>query len=90
MQLLECIRDDGYNYLQMIQIENYPIKGEVYTIRKRCQTSHGVGYILEEIKNPLMPNGEEPSFHSSRFKKLDDISGDSLELKIEEQLTEIK
>lgn len=86
MQLLECIRDNGYSAEHMMFIDNYPVKGEPYTLRKRVHTSHGVGYLLEEITNPIMPNGEEPNFHSSRFKRLDDISGDSLELKIEESI----
>lgn len=87
MELLECIRDDGYNHLQMMQIENYPVKGEIYLIRKRCQTSHGVGYTLDEIINPLMPNGEEPSFHSSRFKKVDDINVGTLFNEAKEKIT---
>lgn len=68
--LVECIKDDGYREDMLQWIENFPVKGEIYTVRKRVHTVNGLGFLLEEITNPIMPNGEEPNFHHSRFAQL--------------------
>lgn len=75
MELVECIKDDGYNPEHMKWIQNFPVKGETYTIRRRVHSAWGQGYLLEEIHNPLMPNGAEPNFHRSRFRKIDQPDG---------------
>jgi hypothetical protein len=69
-----CVSDSNYDIVHTLYIENYPKKGEIYTIRKRVHTPHGVGYLLEEISNPIMPNGVEPNFHSSRFRAVEEES----------------
>jgi hypothetical protein len=68
--VVECIKDDGYHPNMARWIENFPIKGEAYTVRKRVHTVNGLGFLLEEITNPIMPTGEEPNFHHSRFREI--------------------
>lgn len=80
MEIVECIKDDGYHELALKYIKNFPIKGEKYTIRKRKHTTNGLGYLLEEIHNPITTGGFEPSFSSKRFKQIGDTSNESLEL----------
>jgi len=65
-----CIKDDGYDVVHQMWIENYPKKGEVYTVRKRVHSVNGLGYLLQEITNPIMANGMEPSFNCRRFEPL--------------------
>jgi len=64
--------DTGYDPVHTLYIENYPQKDNVYTIRKRVHTTNGLGYLLEEIRNPIMPNGVEPNFGCWRFEPLPD------------------
>jgi hypothetical protein len=81
MKLLECIKDDGYTILQLSQIVNFPVKGEIYSKRSSIAVGNGeIGYTLEEIRNPPMPNGIEPSFNKKRFREIkqDDINIKSL------------
>jgi hypothetical protein len=68
-----CIKDDGYDPVHTLWIENYPKKDEIYTIRKREHGPNGLGYLLEEITNPIMPNGVEPNFHHSRFRPIGEV-----------------
>lgn len=70
--ILECIKDDGYDPNMMAWIQSYPVKGEFYYLRKRVHTMRGLGYLLDEIHNDPMPNGEEPSFHNKRFRPVQD------------------
>lgn len=65
---VRCINDTNYDIVHTLYIENYPVKDEIYTVRKREHTSNGLGYILEEIRNPIMPNGVEPNFGAWRFE----------------------
>lgn len=74
--VVECVKDNDYHPQMAQWIENFPIKGEAYTVRKRVHTQNGLGYLLEEITNPIMPNGEEPNFHHTRFREIKvDIQG---------------
>ncbi len=68
--IVECIKDDGYHPQMAQWIKQYPVKGEYYYVRKRVHTVNGLGYLLDEITNPIMPNGEEPNFHHSRFREV--------------------
>jgi len=86
--VLECIRDDGYAPEMMVWIENFPVKGQYYYLRKRVHTSNGMGYLLDEIQNPVMPNGEEPNFHNSRFRAHDSMP--ELEESLTEQLEKVE
>lgn len=71
MELVECIKDNDYHPKSLQFIENFPVKGDIYTVRKRQHTKNGLGYLLEEIINPIMTNNFEPSFSASRFKPID-------------------
>lgn len=55
-----------------------PYYDGVYTIREVVKTRKGIGLLLEELVNPLIPIGEgengfmvEPNFNVSRFANLD-------------------
>jgi hypothetical protein len=63
-----CIKDDGYDPVHTLWIREFPVKGRVYTVRKRVHSRWGMGLLLEEIVNPIMPNGAEPNFARSRFR----------------------
>lgn len=78
MELVKCIKDDGYDEVQAQWIRNFPVKGEVYTVRKRMHTAWGMGLLLEEIQNPLMPNGAEPNFNRNRFKPVSSNEADGV------------
>ena len=67
---LECIKDDGYHPKAAELIKNFPVKGEAYTLRARVHGVNGLGFLLEEIVNPIMINGVEPNFHYSRFREI--------------------
>ena len=87
MKLLECIDDANYQPQMLQWIHVFPILGDCYEIRKKVITGSGmVGYLLEEIVNPLMPNGYEPNFDRRRFREIEQISIDNLmaETKVEE------
>lgn len=71
--LVECIKDDGYLPEHLQWLPNRPIKGDIYTVRERVHGVRGLGYLLEELHNPLMPNGVEGNFSAKRFKPVDDI-----------------
>lgn len=71
MEIYECIKDNDYHPLALKFIKNFPVKGEYYTIRRVQHTNKGRALILEEIHNPIMPNGKEPSFAATRFKLVD-------------------
>ena len=65
---VKYIDDSNYRPDHLVHIENFPEINEIYTIRQKQVTGAGqIGYILQEIVNPLMPNGMEPSFNSRRF-----------------------
>lgn len=68
--IVECIKDDGYNPNMLKWIHQFPVKGQNYYVRKRVHTKNGLGFLLDEIVNPIMPNGEEPNFHHSRFREI--------------------
>jgi hypothetical protein len=71
MDLVECIKDNDYHPISLKYIKNFPVLREIYTIRKRQHTQNGLGYLLEEIENPVMENGKEPSFNAKRFRPID-------------------
>ena len=68
--LVECINDKGYHESAFKYIKEFPIKGVIYELRGRKHTLNGLGYLLHEITNPIMPNGVEPSFSAKRFATL--------------------
>lgn len=78
MILLQCINDSGYNPIHLQWIKQFPKLNEIYTLRDEVKMEIGVGYLLEEIVNPVMPNGIEPNFSPNRFKPIDDVDIDSL------------
>ena len=64
---VRCINDTGWRPEHLQWIKEFPVKDTVYTVRKRSHSINGLGYLLEELVNPVMPNGEEPSFSTKRF-----------------------
>ena len=71
MELVECINDSGYHPKSLKFFKEFPVLGGIYTIRKRQNTINGLGFLLEELVNPLLEDGREPSFSAKRFKMLD-------------------
>jgi len=69
-----CIKDDGYSQEHIQWIDNFPIKNNIYTIRARIHSTNGLGYLLNEIRNEIMPNGKEPNFSAKRFAPLETIN----------------
>ncbi len=43
---LECIDDSGFDIVHQVWINQYPKKGEIYTLRERVHTAAGLGYLL--------------------------------------------
>ena len=84
MELVECIKDNDYHPGALKYIKTFPILKDIYTVRKRQHTVNGLGYLLEEIENPIMENGKEPSFSAKRFRPID--SRDDLIEELTEQL----
>ena len=82
-----CI-NDNFNEKTKQLIKNFPVFGEVYTLRLSRKEPNGrVGFLLEEIINPYYFSplwGElvEPSFDSSRFIEWDP---ETLEMEIHEK-----
>ena len=72
--LVECIDDQNWSAEALKYIVNFPVKGQPYTVIGRNHTAlAGLGYILEELKNPPLPCGTQPGFSAKRFKPLSDI-----------------
>lgn len=71
--LVECINDKNFvNHGNLIK--EFPVKGEIYTVIGRNHTILGLGYILEELNNPPLPDGNKVGFQAKRFRPLDDIN----------------
>jgi hypothetical protein len=49
---------------------HFPLSGAVYTVRGLDKRPNGVSLLLEEITNPPMFAGFEPSFDADRFRPL--------------------
>lgn len=88
MRLVECINDTGWKPESIKYIDNFPIKSEVYTVRSSVIFNGQTGYLLEEITNPIMPNGYEPNFRKDRFKEIHDNLDLKLLLKQTEEIYE--
>jgi len=84
MKLVECINDTGYKEEHLKYIKEFPVKGGIYTISKKVVYNGEIGYVLEELNNPLMPNGYLVNFHHKRFKDVNST------LDIEQLLEETK
>lgn len=70
---VECINDKNFNDPLKL-IKEFPVKGELYTVIQRNHTNgFGLGYVLEELNNPPLPNGEPVGFSAKRFKPVDDV-----------------
>jgi hypothetical protein len=69
-----CI-NDSFSYNAINYFKLLPIKHKIYTIRQiKYYSNNEIGFLLEEIINPLCKNtikDYEPSFKSTRFKKID-------------------
>ena len=88
MRLVECINDSGYKEEMLKYIDNFPVKGEMYAVRSKVVFNGQSGYLLEEVQNPLMPNGYEPNFHVNRFREVQDDLDIKLLLKQTEEVYE--
>lgn len=76
-QKVKCLNGSfAYNCLDWAT--HFPVKGDIYTIRAIRQQPHyldrtmGLAVWLEEIVNPLLLDGMEPSFSAWRFRALSD------------------
>jgi len=71
--LVECINDKNFHDPLKL-IKEFPVKGYVYTVIKRNHTDgFGLGYVLEELNNPPLPDGTPVGFSVKRFKPLGDL-----------------
>lgn len=86
---LECI-NDTFTPEQIQKIPNRPVKGEIYTLRGRVHTKNGLGYLLVELKNPMMAPDQgnaEQNFAAKRFVPVEDSdSGDLIEINKQKDL----
>jgi hypothetical protein len=71
--LVECINDQNWHPMALPFIKNFPVKGQIYTVIGRNHTVHGLAYVLEEIENPVLPDGNQVAFSVKRFKPVDDV-----------------
>lgn len=72
--LVECIDDQNWSVAALLHIKEFPVKGQPYTVIGRNHTAlAGLGYVLEELKNPPLPCGTAVGFSAKRFKLLGDI-----------------
>ena len=73
--LVECI-DGAFNQKQLKVLKQIPVKGNHYFIREIAEYPHGVGVLLEELQNPLIPavgGMMEPSFAIERFREIEGL-----------------
>lgn len=72
-QRVRCI-NGSFSYNALDWAERFPVMGAAYTIRGIGPQPHYLDRIadlavwLEEIVNPLLTDGAEPSFSASRFR----------------------
>lgn len=80
-KLFVCINDVFSNQWKQV-FKELPKKDEIYTLRSVIQNPRGgtVGYLFEELHNPLDPDGIEYNFRQSRFVPLNTIKDKKLEL----------
>ncbi len=72
--LVECINDQNWPPEMAKYIQQYPVKGNYYTVIGRNHTAlAGLGYVLEELNNPPLPCGTPVGFSSKRFKPVGNI-----------------
>lgn len=83
---VECINDTDWSTEAIKYIKEFPVKGMVYTVVKRNHTSvAGLGYVLQELNNPPLPNGEQVGFSAKRFRLLPDIDLTSIVQEVEKE-----
>jgi hypothetical protein len=73
--LVECI-DGAFSNKQLQALKQIPVKGNHYFIREIAEYPHGVGVLLEELRNPLVPAYGlmlEPSFAIERFREIEGL-----------------
>jgi hypothetical protein len=76
-QRVRCV-NGSFPYNALDWARSFPVTGAVYTIRRTGPQAHylsrsmGPAVWLEEIVNPLLHTGEEPSFSAERFRALED------------------
>jgi hypothetical protein len=83
---VKCI-NDTWEPIQLAIWDKYgiitPVKEEIYTVRRMVPTRNGDSYLLEEIRNRMIPTGNpgvlpendlsfEPTFHVDRFVIIED------------------
>lgn len=73
--LVECI-DGSFSQKQLLALKQIPVKGNHYFIREIVEYPHGVGVLLEELRNPLIQaygSMLEPSFAVERFREIEGL-----------------
>ena len=72
--LVECINDQNWPPAMAQYINEYPVKGNYYTVIGRNHTAlAGLGYVLEELNNPPLPCGTPVGFSAKRFRPVDHV-----------------
>lgn len=73
--IVECVNDQNWNPVILAHAKELPVKGNYYTVIKinHCGYGLGIGYVLEELNNPTLPNGEQIGFSAKRFKPVDQV-----------------
>lgn len=87
--LVECINDTNWNPEIVKYIKDFPVKGNIYTVVKRNHTAlAGMGYVLEELNNPPLPDGTPVGFSTKRFKPVDEIDISEVTEVLENEIAE--
>ena len=70
--LVECIEDFPLWAQILTDIENVPVRGNIYTIRDVIPNNERIGLHLEEITNipNKSHNGKEPTFGLRLFREI--------------------
>lgn len=68
-------RNDLFSHHWKQLFTELPVKGQIYTLRDVITNPRGgtVGWVFEELHNPLDPDGIEYNFRPTRFTKIDPL-----------------
>ena len=78
----QCEKNFIRNFIALLSEKNFidsstneileGIEGKVISIDIVIQETKSFVDLLQEIENPIMPNGQEPNFSTKRFMPIDD------------------
>ena len=81
-QRVRCV-NGSFSYNVLDWARRFPATGDIYTVRAVAQQPHyldrsaGLALWLEEIVNPPLSNGIEPSFSAWRFRELEEATAEA-------------